>query len=218
MRRAVLFDMDGVITDTERFYVDGMIELLKRNGIDLEPTDLQEFFGSPLLHNCTVLQERYRLEKTPQECRDEVVAYRDQQIQKGGLQPMDGVLDLIRELHDIGIKMAVASSSTMDNIVHNMETLGIKELFGAIVSGAECEHGKPAPDVYLKAAKEIGMKPEECVVIEDAHNGVIAGKTAGMYCHAYVPPQAYRQDVGMADDVITSYRDVTVEDILANNK
>ena len=55
MRKAVLFDMDGVITDTERFYVDGMLDLLKRNGIHLEPTDLQEFFGSPLLHNCTVL-------------------------------------------------------------------------------------------------------------------------------------------------------------------
>ena len=54
MRKAVLFDMDGVITDTERFYVDGMLDLLKRNGIHLEPTDLQEFFGSPLLHNCTV--------------------------------------------------------------------------------------------------------------------------------------------------------------------
>ena len=61
------------------------------------------------------------------------------------------------------------------------------------------------------------MKPEECVVIEDAYNGVIAAKTAGMYCHAYVPPQAYRQDVSLADDVITSYRDVTVEDILANH-
>ena len=189
MRKAVLFDMDGVITDTERFYVDGMLDLLKRSGIHLEPTDLQEFFGSPLLHNCTVLQARYHLAKTPQECMDEVVTYRDQQIQIGGLQPMDGVLELIRELHDADVKMAVA----------------------------ECEHGKPAPDVYLKAAKEISMKPEECVVIEDAYNGVIAAKTAGMYCHAYVPPQAYRQDVSLADDVITSYRDVTVEDILANH-
>ena len=54
-------------------------------------------------------------------------------------------------------------------------------------------------------------------MIEDAYNGVIAAKTAGMYCHAYVPPQAYRQDVSLADDVITSYRDVTVEDILANH-
>lgn len=99
MRKAVLFDMDGVITDTERFYVDGMLDLLKRNGIHLEPTDLQEFFGSPLLHNCTVLQARYHLAKTPQECMDEVVTYRDQQIQIGGLQPMDGVLELIRELH-----------------------------------------------------------------------------------------------------------------------
>lgn len=217
MRKAVLFDMDGVITDTERFYVDGMLDLLKKNGIHLEPTDLQEFFGSPLLHNCTVLQARYHLAKTPQECMDEVVTYRDQQIQIGGLQPMDGVLELIRELHDADVKMAVASSSTMDNIVHNMETLGIKGCFKALVSGAECEHGKPAPDVYLKAAKEISMKPEECVVIEDAYNGVIAAKTAGMYCHAYVPPQAYRQDVSLADDVITSYRDVTVEDVLANN-
>ena len=132
MRKAVLFDMDGVITDTERFYVDGMLDLLKRNGIHLEPTDLQEFFGSPLLHNCTVLQARYHLAKTPQECMDEVVTYRDQQIQIGGLQPMDGVLELIRELHDADVKMAVASSSTMDNIVHNMETLGIKGCFKAL--------------------------------------------------------------------------------------
>ena len=82
-----------------------------------------------------------------------------------------------------------------------------------MVSGLECEHGKPAPDIFLLAAEKLGVLPEESVVIEDSGNGVKAAKAAGMYCHAYVPPQAYRQDVSAADDEWESFVGLTVEDV-----
>ena len=216
MRTAVLFDMDGVITDTERFYIEGLMELLKKEGKDVTPEDLSDLMGSTLIHNCHVLKERYHLPDEPEKYVEYVHAYRDHEIEAGGLQPMDGVLELIKALHEKGIKLAVASSSPYDTIIHNMKTLGILDCFGTIVSGLDCEHGKPAPDIYLKAAENLGAQPEECIVIEDSHNGVIAGKAAGMYCYAYVPPQAYRQDLSAADSVIESYRDISVEEILGN--
>lgn len=216
MRKAVLFDMDGVITDTERFYVEGMQDMLKKEGHIVEPIDLQDLFGSALINNCTKLKERYGLEKTPEEYVDHVHAYRDRMIEEKGLLPMEGVLGLIRSLHQEGVLLAVASSSPYETIVHNMEVLNVKDCFQTFVSGLDCEHGKPAPDIYWKAAENLGVKPEECVVIEDSHNGVVAGKAAGMYCHAYVPPQAHPQDVSMADDRILSYLDWSVAEILQN--
>lgn len=216
MRRAVLFDMDGVITDTERFYVEGLLSVLKHEGIEEDPENLSDLFGSTLDHNCTVLKKKYGLPGTVEEYIAMVLAYRDRAIREIGLLPMPGVLELIGRIRDAGIPMAVASSSHYDTIVENMEKLGIRECFDAIVSGMDCKNSKPDPEIYLTAAKQLGMKPEECVVIEDSHNGLIAGKAAGMYCHAYVPPQACRQDVSMANDILESYEGLTPEDILRN--
>ncbi|MDO4311485.1 MAG: HAD family phosphatase [Eubacteriales bacterium] len=218
MRRAVLFDMDGVISDTERFYIDGMVEKLKEEGVVITPWDLKDLFGSTQVYIWNQLIERYHLEGTVEEYVDAVHEIRDRLIQREGLHPMPGVLELIRELHEAGVLLAVASSSPRETIERNMKMFDVLDCFDTIVSGLECRQGKPAPEIYLKAAENLGVMPKECVVIEDSVNGVKAGKAAGMYCHAYVPPQAYSQDVSVADDVITSFAGLPIDDILRNNK
>lgn len=214
MRRAVLFDMDGVISDTERFYVEAIIERLKQEGISVIPEQLGDLFGSTMRHNWGILKEWYGLQGDVDTYVDEVHKIKMEIQEAQGLKPMPGVVELIRKLHGAGIPLAVASSSPREVIEHHMKAFGIRDCFDAIVSGLECREGKPDPEIYLKAAKDLGVEPSECVVIEDSSNGVRAGKAAGMYCHAYVPPQAYPQDVSVADHVLDSFCNLAVEDVL----
>lgn len=214
MRRAVLFDMDGVISDTERFYVEAMIERLKKEGISVTPKQLSDLFGSTMKHNWGVLKERYGLQGDVDTYVKEVHKIKEDMQEAQGLKPMPGAVELIRKLHEGGILLAVASSSPRKVIEHHMEVFGIRSYFDTIVSGLECKEGKPAPEIYLKAAENLGVEPSECVVIEDSFNGVLSGKAAGMYCHAYVPPQAYAQDVSAADHVLKSFCNLTIEDVL----
>ena len=215
MRRGVLFDMDGVISDTERFYVEAVIERLQRDGKTVTPAELNDLFGSTLRRSCGILKERYNLKMDVDTYVDEIHAIKDQILEIQGLHPMPGVVELIRGLREAGALLAVASSSPREVIEYNMEAFGIRDCFGTIVSGLECREGKPAPEIYLRAAENLGLVPSECVVIEDSANGVKAGKAAGMYCYAYVPPQAYRQDVSAADKELVSFCNLTAKDILA---
>lgn len=214
MRRAVLFDMDGVISDTERFYVEAMIERLRREGITVTPVQLNDLFGSTMRHNWGVLMERYGLKGDVDTYVDEVHEIKEELLEAQGLHPMPGAVELIRRLHEAGVLLAVASSSPRDVIEHHMEAFGIRDCFDTIVSGLECRQGKPAPEIYLKAAGNLGLTPAECVVIEDSANGVKSAKAAGMYCYAYVPPQAYSQDVSTADDRLESFLGLKAEDVL----
>ncbi len=214
MRRGVLFDMDGVISDTERFYVEAMIERLNREGVTVTPAELSDLFGSTMRDNCGVLKERYGLKEDVDTYVDEIHAIKEELLDAQGLHPMPGAVELIQKLHEAGVRLAVASSSPREVIEHHMEVFGIRNCFDTIVSGVECQEGKPAPEIYLRAAGNLGLTPSECVVVEDSSNGVKAGKAAGMYCYAYVPPQAYRQDVSAADEELTSFCNLTVEDIL----
>ncbi len=214
MRRAVLFDMDGVISDTERFYVEAMIERLKREGVTVRPEQLNDLFGSTMRHNWGVLKERYGLQKDVDTYVEEVHEIKEHMLEVQGLHPMPGAVELIRKLYEAGVLLAVASSSPRDVIEHHMEAFGIQDCFDTIVSGLECREGKPAPEIYLRAAENLGAAPAECVVIEDSANGVKAAKAAGMYCHAYVPPQAYSQDVSTADNRLESFLGLKVEDVL----
>lgn len=214
MRRAVLFDMDGVISDTERFYVEAIIERLKREGISAVPEQLGDLFGSTMRHNWGILKEWYGLQGDVDTYVDEVHEIKMEIQEAQGLKPMPGVVELIRKLHGAGVPLAVASSSPREVIEHHMKAFGIRDCFDTIVSGLECREGKPDPEIYLRAAENLGVEPSECVVIEDSSNGVRAGKAAGMYCHAYVPPQAYPQDVSVADHVLDSFCNLTIEDVL----
>lgn len=217
MRRAVIFDMDGVITDTEKYYVEAMVMHLKECGHEVSPEDMTDLYGSTQMYIWEKLTERYGLEQDLKKHVDRVHELRDYLISTKGLWPMPGVVGLIRKLHDAGILLAVASSAPLETIRHNMEVLEVRECFDVLVSGLECEHGKPAPDIFLLAAGRLGALPQESVVIEDSGNGVKAAKAAGMYCHAYVPPQAYRQDVSAADDEWESFVGLGLEDVLRND-
>ena len=205
MKKAVIFDMDGVLSDSEYIYVEKILEMLDEEGVHVGATDLSDLYGQSMIKVCTELKRRYELPGTPSSYADRVHALRDRHIAEHGVFPMEGATDLVKGLHSRGVPIAVASSAPIETILGNMKRFGIDIYIDHFVSGLECGRGKPDPEIYLKAASLLHAAPSECVVFEDSSNGVKAAKNAGMYCFAFVPPKAVAQDVSMADCLLTSF-------------
>ena len=203
--KAVIFDMDGGLSDSEWIYEKKILQVLADEGISIKSEEINDLFGQSLVIICRELKARYGLEKDAEEYAARIYALRDEHIEKNGLYPMPGAVEFVRNLNDADIPLAVASSAHAATIRANMDRFGITDCFDYLVSGVDCAHGKPAPDIYLKAAALLGKDPAECIVFEDSANGVAAAKAAGMYCYAFVSPGAVPQDVSPADKIIHSF-------------
>lgn len=192
---AVVFDMDGVLVDSEAMHLDVTCRLLAEYGIRFEATD--EFLGCTDLDMYTVLVPRYGLPHDAATLAARQVAMTVHHA--AGVRPMPGVPAVPRALVADGYRVAVASSASPPIIRAQLAAVGIGHDFEALVSGVEVPRGKPAPDVFLEAARRLGVAPARCLVVEDSRNGLLAAKAAGMAC-AVVPCHATRhQDFGVAD-------------------
>ena len=177
--KAVLFDMDGGLLDSEEYICRAGIMMFKEKGYDVSPDDFLEFTGmgeNRYLGGVAVKHGiPFELEKDKArtyEIYGEIVA--------GRLRPFDGVVDFIEKCRSRGLKLAVASSADPPKVNINLEEIGIPaSTFGTVVSGLDIEHKKPSPDIFLKAAVNLGVDATDCLVIEDAVSGVAAGKAAG---------------------------------------
>lgn len=205
MITAVIFDMDGVIADSEYFNVKAKHIQLQQAGVEVDWHYHDKFFGTTHEFMWTEMKKEFNLKEEVPYYIDQWVKVRKELIESEGLKPMPGVVDLIRGLKEKGLKLAVASSSLKEDIMSNMKLFGITDCFDAFVSGAECENGKPDPEIFLKAAAVLGKDPKECVVVEDSTAGVQAAKRAGMFCIGYAPENAVKQDISKADHIVNEF-------------
>ena len=217
MITAVIFDMDGVIADSEYINIKAKHLILQKNGIEVDWHYSDKFLGTTHEYMWTEMKKEFS------NLKEDVPYYielwgqtRNKLIEEEGLKPMPGVVDLITRLKKKGLKLAVASSSLKEDIMTNMNIFGITDCFDAFVSGSECENGKPDPEIFLKAADALGKNIKECVVVEDSTAGVQAAKSAGMYCIGYAPEDAIKQDIHKADQIIHEFSDEVIEYITRN--
>ena len=178
--KAVLFDMDGLMVDTESLATEAFIHSAKKQGYDMtkEETLLVLGFTTKSIYE---FWENYfkNSDVSGKQLVDDHYKYIENILFTTGPSKMPYIEELLKYLKESNYKVAVASSSNMDHIINNMEKTGLKKYIDEFASGAEVENGKPAPDVFLLAAERLGVKPEECLVLEDSKAGVIAGSSAG---------------------------------------
>lgn len=178
--KAVLFDMDGLMVDTESLATEAFIHSAKKQGYDMtkEETLLVLGFTTKSIYE---FWENYfkNSDVSGKQLVDDHYKYIENILFTTGPRKMPYIEELLKYLKESNYKVAVASSSNMDHIINNMEKTGLKKYIDEFASGAEVENGKPAPDVFLLAAERLGVKPENCLVLEDSKSGVIAGSSAG---------------------------------------
>ncbi len=184
MIKGVLFDMDGVLLDSEQFICEAAIKMFKEYGVDAQPEDFIPFVGTGENRYIGGVAEKYGITEDVQKLKARTYdIYND--ITHGKLQPLDGAVEFIRHCKDKGLKTAVATSADHIKLMINLREIGVPvETFDATVNGLEVEKKKPHPDIFIKAAERLGLSPRTCLVVEDAVNGVEAAKRAGAKCLA----------------------------------
>ena len=177
--KAVLFDMDGVLVNSEPVIIEASLLTLRKYGVEAKETDFKEFTGMGDDLFIGGVARKYGLEYDPKMKAEAYEVYFEIIDELIGKFP--GVLPLISLLKEKGYTLAVASASDLVKVKANLKALGASEDdFAAIITGSDVERKKPFPDIYLKAAAAIGADPSECIVIEDAISGTQAGVAAGM--------------------------------------
>ncbi|MNI45799.1 2-deoxyglucose-6-phosphate phosphatase [compost metagenome] len=212
MRKAFIFDMDGVIIDSEPLHYEVDIETMNYFGHVIESEQLDKYVGMTNPEMWKFIREEFQVVQSVEEIIEYQLARKISSLSSLVIEPIEGIRELIQNIKNRDWLVGIASSSPRVFIEAVVSKFGIAEYFDCIVSGEEVPKGKPAPDVYLEAAKQLGVEPKECLVLEDSRNGVIAAKAAGMGCIGYVNLNSGNQDLSQADEVVKKISDIKLED------
>ena len=208
--------MDGVIIDSEPIHLETQHQLFETYNVQLLPGEYEAFIGRSSKNMWQELIERFSLAVTVEE-----VLHKDRSLyharlkKEQGLLPIDGIRELVEELDSNQIKLAIASSSSMESIVLVLDLLRLSEFFTHRVSGADLKYSKPHPEIFQVTADITNTHKQHCLVIEDSNHGVAAAKRAEMKCVGFQNPNSGNQDLTKADLIIKDFSSLNYERIMA---
>ncbi|MFQ3549382.1 MAG: HAD-IA family hydrolase [Armatimonadota bacterium] len=184
MVKGIVFDMDGVLVDSEKYICKAAMMMFAERGVEVKAEDFLPFVGAGEDRYVGGVAEKYNLDWDIQEIKARTYQIYGE-IVHNNLEPLPGVLTFIKKAREKGLKLAVATSADKIKMETNLREIGISaDTFDAVVNGLDVVNKKPNPEIFLKAIEKLGLKPEECLVVEDAVNGVKAAKSAGAKCLA----------------------------------
>ena len=184
--------MDGLMIDTEKLYLKFWIQSAKDFGYDMKPEHVYAIRSMARKYSIPTLKGFLGEDCPTEEIRAHRTELMAEYINEHGLEVKKGLFELLYYLKGRGIKMAVATATPRSRTTEYLEKIGAAKFFSAVICGDMVETGKPAPDIYLTAAKELGLPPEECAAFEDSPNGIKAAHAAG--CHAIMIPDMTQPD------------------------
>lgn len=216
MLKAVIFDMDGVIIDSEPMHNKAYHDMFNEVGIEVSTELYESFTGQSTINICKRLVDHFNLDQSP----ETLVAlkrkyYKHFFYSNSDLGLIDGVLDLIKEYHSNGLTLVLASSAAMTSINQIFDRFDLNQYFVAKLSGGDLKQSKPHPEIFIKAAEATGFSKKECIVIEDSTNGIKAANGAGVFCVGFDSFHSKNQDYSTADMVIKNFEDISFEKISA---
>ena len=213
MIKAVIFDMDGVLVNTEPLWSRGDKEFFKKRGIKYNDEFKAEIIGKSQDRNAKFYKNKFNLKEPLSKIMEERLKI-IHSLYKSKISTKPGASSLIKHLHKNNYIIALASNSSMKLINTTLKRFNLNKYFSAKTSGEEVKNGKPAPDIYLAAAKKIKVKPSECLVVEDTGSGISAAKKAGMFCVALLDKKYYKKKaLNQADMIIESLKEINREKI-----
>jgi beta-phosphoglucomutase family hydrolase len=213
MFESMIFDMDGVIIDSEPIHYEINKVIFKDLQITLDDEEYRKFIGVTNTYMWTYLKEKYSLKHTLEELLENHYIKNLEYLKTCEDKPIPGITKLLEGLKKEGITIALASSSPMEFIETILKLFNIRNYFKVVISGENIRRSKPEPDIFLAAAEALGTLPENCVVLEDAMHGVRAAKAAAMKCIGYQNPNSWDQNLSEADMVIDNLEDLSQDQI-----
>lgn len=211
MKKAFIFDMDGVIVDTEPVHFRTKLMALEKYGIHCKKEDLERFVGRTTVHAfTTLLNEHPEANVSVDEIVKAKYEFYSQAVEAGEFHLVEGIQRLLDRLKANDFIIGIGTSAALNIAEKNLARAGLRDYFQEVVSGADLPRSKPDPAVYLKAAELLGVEPKNCTVVEDAASGVAAAKAAGMRCIGYNNPNSGKQDLSKADIIVNALDEITV--------
>jgi beta-phosphoglucomutase family hydrolase len=212
--KGLVFDMDGTLVDNLEYHFMSFDEYARRKGLTLlEPMSLKlNGMHSDDVFRTMLGEEQCKKYSLDELNRGKEEVYRD--MYRGNIEPLPGILELLREAKERGVKCAIGSSGCRENVEFIIEGLGIADYIDVSISGSDVTHGKPHPEIFLTAIERMGLKPEECIVVEDAVNGILAGVAAGCKCLGITTTASAEvlTEAG-ADMCVDDYSTITLDDL-----
>ncbi|MDB5262269.1 MAG: haloacid dehalogenase superfamily protein [Adhaeribacter sp.] len=211
---AVIFDMDGVIIDSNPYHKEAWLQFAEKHNIELKEEEVGEkIFGKT---NTTALRDVFGKEFSPEENmklgEEKEAIYRE--LHEKDLVPIPGVRQYLERLKQNGIPMAVATNAPVSNVDFIMERTGLRHYFEVVIDSSSVKNGKPDPEIYLKSAEKLGMPPARCIVMEDSVPGAEAGLRAGMKVIAITTTHS-KEELSQTHLVIEAYEELSLEKLVS---
>ncbi|MBE5960844.1 MAG: GNAT family N-acetyltransferase [Lachnospiraceae bacterium] len=208
MLKSVIFDMDGVLVDSEPLHAKAGYLAMKNLGVTIPEQYCYDFIGNTTKYMAEQMIKDFHLSLSVEQILAANTAAKESLIQTEGYPPIPYVKEFIMDLYEHGVTLAVASSSPMDAIKRNLDTLGLKPYFSHLISGMDIPHSKPAPDIFLLALQKLGVNANECLVVEDSDNGVNAAYAAKIPCIGFLNKNSGKQSLNKAQILVEGFDEI----------
>lgn len=207
---AFIFDMDGIIIDSEPIYIEWNTEMLRERNLEVAPTTRAQFIGGSPNRKWRTIKEMHQLEESVEELIEYQTAFYSSKSWDYPKILIGTTISFIKQLYEMNVPMALASSSSQKKIKDVLQICDLEKYFKVTMSGEQFKESKPNPEIFLKTAKELGFDPKQCIVVEDSLNGLKAAKAAGMRVIARKHMQ-YEMDLTLADEIVNDLTEIQIE-------